>query len=524
MSLGAHLPDDARTIDRSSANTAFWLTGLLLFGALVVFLLLQRLGLPTDIVVSAISIMAVCVMLCLAWVSRTMTSLMFFYANRSLGPFTSGMGSTTDFLSGAVLIFFFSNALPAKMALATAIILGVFLQATLFAAPFQRAGVSSLPGFLAWRGGSQITGYLALATTTIMLLSLALAEFQIAREILPLITGISLERSGWVVLILALLPCVIGGWAGLLLVNAALVIWMLICLIVPAVATGFLSGILSQITQQEIAGAPVGVLGLAPSDLLFGSASDISFLSMTLTIIVLAAGFSVLPSALSRLSTNNRSIDAIESVGWLALMAFLILSALPLSIGLIIDKPTSVQLAQSLQNQPVLQMLPFFAIVFAALNALAATLFAASSSVVRAAKRMRNLDPGEQSVFSTRLTIVLLALVLLVLPREWIPTIDGLVVAALALGAGGLFVPLVVGTWMTLVSTWALNLSIAAGTIATALLLVDQTNVLALPPVTAGAVGAACAFIVLLADRIVILAVRRPVTVSSSAQFLRHHH
>ena len=169
-------------------------------------------------------------------------------------------------------------------------------------------------------------------------------------------------------------------------------------------------------------------------------------------------------------------------------------------------------------------MFAFFAILFAALNALAATLFAASSSVVRAAKRMRNLDPGEQSVFSTRLTIVLLALILLALPSEWIPTIDGLVIAALALGAGGLFVPLVVGTWLTVVSTWALNLSIAAGTITTGLLLVDATNIWALPPVTAGAVGAACAFVVLFVDRVILLVLRRPTTVSSSAQFLRHHH
>ena len=521
MRLGDRIPETARTIGRESSITLFWSAFFAFCGALVVFMLLQRLGLPAEIVMGAIIAMTICLFFWLSWISRTMTSGLFFYANRALGPFTSGLGSTTDLMSGTLLIVLFSSGLAGKMVLATGLLLGVLFQATLFSQAFQRSGVSTLPGFFAWRCRSQLTGYLALAAVIGLLLQLALAEFRIAENMLRLLTGVSSQQTAWIVLILAVLPSVFGGWSGLLLVNATLVVWMLICTLVPAAATGFFDGLLQSSLQSDFVGAPLDPLLLVPTTLFPGAGSSAPLI--LIGIITLAAGFSVLPHSLSRLATNGRAIEAIESVGWLALTLFLMLSALPLSVGLIMATPTSSKLAVLLQTQPVIQMLPYFVILFAALNGLAATLFAASSSIVRAASRLRNLDPGEQSVFSTRFGVVLLAVAMIVWPPLYTPAPEQLLIGALMLGAGGLFVPLIAAAWVTAFSTWALGLSIVAGTAVTGMLMTPTGLALIQHPILSGALGALAATLVLVGDRLIALILKRPLAINSSARFLRHH-
>ena len=137
MSLGERIPDESTLIHRRNATTLFWIALFSFIGAFVIFLLLQRLGLPTEIIIGTILVMTMALFICLAWISRTMVSLVFFFANRALGPFTSGLGSTTDFLSGSLLILLFSINLTAKMALATTLVLGILFHATLFSANIQ---------------------------------------------------------------------------------------------------------------------------------------------------------------------------------------------------------------------------------------------------------------------------------------------------------------------------------------------------------------------------------------------------
>ncbi|MEP0944641.1 MAG: hypothetical protein ABJH63_09950 [Rhizobiaceae bacterium] len=525
MSLGERIPNESTLINRRNARTLLWIALSSLIGALVIFLLLQRLGLPTEIVIGSILVMMVALFICMAWISRTMTSPMFFFANRALGPFTSGLGSATDFLSGSLLILLFSINLTSKMILATGLVLGIVFHAALFSANIQRAGVLSLPGFFAWRFGSKFTGYLVLPIVTVVLLALAMAEFQVAGALLQLMTGLSAQQAIWIVMILAVLPSVFGGWSGLLLVNASLAIWMLICALIPASATGFLPSMLTSAQQADLVDTPLQILNLVDSTLLFPSDGALSTSWLILTVLVLAAGFSVLPHALSRLSTNSQPLEAIESVGWVALMCFLMLSALPLSVGLIVGNPTSGKLAELLQNQPILQMLPYFVIVFAALNGLSATLFTAAASIVRATNRLRNIDPGEQSVFLTRLTVLVLAGCLMAWPEEMILTTEELLVGALMLGAGALFVPLAAGIWLGSISRWALNAAIACGALVTAYLLYPLgPTILALQaPVAAGALGVATGIIIMLIDRLAQLIRKKPVDPNASARMLRRH-
>lgn len=523
MSLGERLPDESTLINQHHATTLFWVVLFGFLGAFVVFLLLQRLGLPTQIVIGSVLVMSVVLFVCLAWISRTMTSRMFFFANRALGPFTSGLGSSTDFLSGSLLILLFSVSLTGKMILTTALLLGVLFHATCFSANIQRAGVLSLPGFFAWRIGSKFSGYLVLPVVTVILLALAMAEFQVAGALLQVMTGLTAQQTIWIVMLLAVLPSVFGGWTGLLLVNASLTIWILICALVPAAAVGFLPALLSSEQAVELVDTPLQILSLAQSPLLFGEASSTSWL--VLTMLVLAAGFSVLPHALSRLSSNSKPNDAIESVGWLALMCFLMLSALPLSVGLIVGNPTSPELSALLQNQPILQMLPYFVILFAALNCLAATIFTTAASIVRATNRLRNIDPGEQSVFLTRLTVLVLAVGLIAWPVDSIPTTEELLVGALSLSAGALFLPLLAGIWIGHISNWALNAAIALGAVITAYLLYPIGPTLAelQTPVAAAIMGALAGLLVVLLDRAIQLIRKQPTPLNSSAQMLRRH-
>ncbi|NKB53062.1 MAG: hypothetical protein GKR97_12705 [Rhizobiaceae bacterium] len=523
MTLGNQIPDEGRTLHRANATTMFWLMLLAFAAALSLFLLLQRLGLHAEIIVGSILFMTVTVVVGLAFTSRTMTGSQFFYANRTLGPFTSGLSSSSDILSGAMLVLLFSSSLAGKMLLATSLALGILFQAGMFSSAFQRSGVSGLPGYFAWRFQNQITGYLALIAVFGMLLLLSLAEMQVAKNILQIQTGIPLDNAVWFVLVLAVLPSLFGGWTGLLLVNATLVIWMLVCTLVPAIATGFFASMFGQSLQLDFLGEPLNALDLAPSTLLFGSSETVSVAAPVFTVLAIAAGISTLPQALSRLSTNNRAVDAIESVGWLALMVFLMLSALPLSLGLVVATPTSAKLASVLQAQPVLHMLPYFIVLFAAINALAATLFTAASSVSRATGRFRNLNPGEQSVFSTRLVILILAGLLLYWPDAWTPPTDHLLISALMLGTGGLFIPLLISTWLGSISAWAVSLSIACGTATTLLLLAPVKLLFTLSPITAGITGAAVALIVLIADRLWSKLRGSWPKLNSSAQYLRRH-
>ncbi len=507
MSLVDNLPTSRRSLDVNSISGILWIFGLGFAGVITLLLLLQRLGLPMVYVVGITSITTVISGVILSWLGRTMTSSLFFFANKSAGASHLGIGGATDWIGGTFLIIFFSIPLVSKMILSTSLILGLILFAALFANAFWRSGVLTLPGFIAWRSRSQLAGHLSLIVVIGILGCFILSEFQIARDSLVILGGVEFQTGTWLVLALALLPSLSGGWFALMIANAVLAIWMLICVLLPAVVTGFVPQVLAGnlLLDQNIGTLPALTLEsvqagnplLLESNQLAGSAPG-----LFATIFVLAAGFSVVPQALSRVALNIRAVDALESVAWSALCLFLIISALPLSIGLISITPSSSSLSVLLESQPVLHTLPYFALLFSSMNALAVVLFSISNTIVRGIRRSRKLDPGEQSIFSTRLISIIIGVSIINIPSEIIPPPDQLMIWALVVGAGCLFIPMAAGAWISNLPRYCLAITVLCGAAATITLLIERIEGVPHNPIIASGAGIVCGTIIVLISRL----------------------
>ena len=494
MSLLEHIPSNKRSLDASNVSSILWIFGLGFAGTTCLLVLLQRLGLPMGYVVGFAAVATVVSSVVLCWVGRTMTSSLFFFANKSAGAPHLGIGGLTDWIGGAFLVVFFTIPLTGKMLLSTSLVLGLILFAALFANAFWRSGVLTIPGFLAWRSGSKLANHVSLVVVVGILGCLIFSEFHIARDMLATLGHMEPQTATWLVLIFALLPSLCGGWFALLLANATLAVWMLFSVLLPAIVTGFFPKLLVGNLQLDTDSGTLPALAFEsvhPSNPLL---METNFLTASapglfLTIAVLAAGFSVLPHALSRIALNVRAVDALESVAWTGLCIFLAISALPLSIGLIGASPSSSTLSVLLESQPVLHSLPYFALLFAAMNALAVVLFALSSALVRGFRRSRNMDPGEQSIFSTRLVGLLIGLAILNSPLELVPPPDQLMIWALVLGAGSLFVPMAAGAWMSNLPKHTLSLSIFCGALTTTIFLSGKATNLSDNLIVAGSWG-----------------------------------
>lgn len=499
MSLSDHIPSGQKTPSRAKITTILWLSGLTFVGTILALLLLQRLGLPSPIALGTFVLLAGGTIASLSWISRTMTISTFFFADRTLGGAPAGFGGATDLLGGAFLVIFLVVPLPEKMILITALVIGILFQASLFSALFQQAGASTVPGFFTNRTQSASTGYAALFVVCLILFVLMLAEFRVARDTITAMSQLLPGQASILVLFLAVLPAVFGGWIGLFFINAALVLWIVISIVTPAFIAGFMPNLLAAGLELDFAGQSLEPLELTAYRLL-GEVSAESWSAIFVSVIVLAMGFSTLPQVLSRLATSAHPVEAVESLGWLALTVFILSSALPLSIGLISSSPTSPELAELLESQPVLHMLPYFALLFAALNGLAVTLFALASALARAVGRYRKLDPGERSLFFSRWLIMLFALLLIVLPEPVIPDSSQLLISAIVIAAGGLFAPLFACVWLPSVEPQIITKSMLAGTTITAILLIFLTISSISFPAFAGVVGALFGWLIILLD------------------------
>ncbi len=467
MSLADHIPVDRRSIGSSRIVNILWLTGLAFVAGIFLMVLLQRLGAPLVVALGIVLVFSLVGVVTLSWIGRTMTSSLYFFAGRLAGVAPNGLGSTTDWISGAFLMTFFALPLSGKLVLAPAVMLAILMQATLFANVFHRSSVSSPPGFLGWRYQNRFTGPVALAVTCSILVLLIFAEFEVARLLLATITDLPLERAGLIVAVLVALPALFGGWLALMIVNSVLALWMLIAVLSPAIATGFFPDFLRTGLELGRSTQTFAPLNFNEVDL-FGltTGGGISTFTAVTTMLVLAAGFSVMPHTLSRIALLSRPVATIESLGWCALGGFLLFSALPLSIGLIGTDPASDELAALLKSQPVLHMMPYIALLFAAFNALSATLFAFSSAIVRALRRTARLDPGEQSIFSTRFLACLCAFGLVYVSQGQNLNASKLLILAVSLSAATLFMPMVAAAWISSLPRWAALLAMLTGALA----------------------------------------------------------
>ncbi len=489
MSLSDHIPSEQTSSNRAKITTILWLSGLTFVGTILALLLLQRLGLPSPIALGTFVLLAWGSIISLSWISRTMTISTFFFADRALGGAPAGFGGTTDLLSGAFLIIFLVVPLPEKMILTSALVIGLLFQASLFSALFQQAGASTLPGFFTNRTQSASTGYAALFVVCIILSILLVAEFRVARDAITALSRLLPGQATLLVLFLAVLPAVFGGWLGLFFVNVALSLWVVICLVTPAFLVGFMPNLLAAGLELDFAGQALEPLQLSSYHLL-GDAGSSSWVTIFFTIFVLAMGVSTLPQVLSRLATSAHPVEAVESLGWLALTVFVLCSALPLSLGLVSSTPSSQELATLLESQPVLHMLPYFALLFAALNGLAVTLFALAGALARAFGRYRKLDPGERSLFFSRWLIIVFALFLITLPESLIPDSSPLLVSAIVLAAGSLFAPLFATVWIPSIQSTTVSSAMLAGVVVTSFALVFLSISSINLPAFAGILGA----------------------------------
>ncbi len=522
MSLADHISRNEKRLDSNRVVTILWLGSVAFALAYLSLVLLNRLGLPIEMAVSIICICMIVAALTCGWFGRTMTSRIFFFSNRMTGVAPSGFSGCTDWFSGGFLGLLLVIGSADRLILAPSVMIGMLLCTILFATAFQRSNISTVPGFMTMRYGKRRVGFVALVFVTFILSLLLITEARVASQLISAMVDLPSSQALIVVMVLIALPTLIGGWLALIIMNAIIVIWILICVLLPATISGFFSGFLLNVISYQGTLNPLDNLGLVE---LIGMDSlglhSNGILHVALAALVLSCGFACLPHALSRLTLSFHHVTVLESLGWSALSGFLILSAFPLSIGLLAIGGNAGELSVALSKQPILQMLPVLALLLAAVNAAAVTVFALSSAIVRLLRRTRNLDPGERTMFGTRALCVLICVGLIFLLQEYSPQIGPLFLAAICTSAGALFAPLTVAVWASRISSWGIATAMVFGGGTTILLIAaDYTSKFAtgsdnflspfsgFPPIYAAGIGMFIGIVILGAGRVFALATK----------------
>ena len=464
MSLADHLLGNKRRVDARRIVTLLWLSGIAFLAAYLSLVLLSRLGLPVEMVIAIIGVGMALITLVGGLYGRTMNSRTFFFTHKSAGIAPSGISACTDWLSGGFLLLILVATGTDRLILAPSVMIGMLLCTILFATAFQRSKVSTVPGFMTMRYDKRSVGLVALIFVAIVLGLLLVTEVKLASHLVTKLMVVEPFTALLMVIILIVLPTLIGGWMALVIMNAILVVWILICVLLPATVTGFFSNFLISIISYQ---SPTNLTDVLEFSELAGfngfNLQSETIFQTAITTLVLSCGFACLPHALSRLTLSFHHVTVLESIGWSALSGFLVLSAFPLSIGLLAVEASTGQLSQALSQQPILQMLPALAILLAALNAASVTVFALSSAIIRLLRRTRNLDPGERTMFATRALSVILCGGLVFMFQMFSPQIGLTFLAAICISASALFAPLTAAIWASRISPWAVAAAMFVG-------------------------------------------------------------
>lgn len=500
MKTPSSITNSARQIAERQVFFLFWIAGIAFGLGLIVLLLLQRLGITLPLIISLIGAVSFVALALMSWQGRTMSSQPFFYAGRSINAAQLGVAGVTDWLGGTAILLLVGLSTTGQTLLAPAIMFALLLQAVLFAGPVQRSRTLTIPGFLGWRFDSKLLSFSALLLVCAVLMCILIAEFQVLRSVSSNLFNMGSDTLLIALLVAAALPSLIGGWSSLVLINGGLAIWMLASLLTTASTMAFMPDSL----QAALALDPNTLaLPVLPSF----QADPFGFLTMLSTpsyasvvaLLVIAFGLAIMPHGLSRLALNRTPLAASEATGWTALFVFLLFSAMPLSVSLMTAEPTSTQLFALIEKHVVFYALPHFAVLFAAFNALSVTLFIISISIVRTFRRGQSLDPGERSIFPTRLLIILIAAGLVYAPLENVPDSASLFFIGLSLLAGGFFAPVAASIWFSRIPSSVILMAILLGTGVTVLGLVD---LLPLPAFFAAACGLVLSSVLLAATYI----------------------
>ncbi len=452
--VSRRVPTGRRSLDGVRIHVTSWICCLVFLAAFAAMLLLDRLGMPVGTATGLMIALLAGFVLFLSWQGRTMTGATFFYSGRVPGAAAVGVSSVSDWTGGAVLAAMLALSVQDRLALAFAIPVAIVIHGVAIAPVMQRSGVVTVPGLLAWRTGTQRTGLLALIVLLPVLGLLAFAEARIVVLILTHLSGFGTGTIAIAVLALAVVPALGGGWLAVGTVNLVLAVCAMSGLLLPSLALAFVSpDLLPPLAVDAVSLLPVianSTLGVSP--ILAG--------------IVLTAGFAALPIALSRAALTIHPTAAMQASSWMALVVFLVMTALPLSLLLLVDGAGSERLGA----RPLLAMLPALALLLLAFNSLSACLFVAATSVVRALRRTQRKDPSERSMASIRMLVLAFALfcgsaVKLSPSVELADNVPPLLLA-LSLAAGGLFAPLMAVGWVSRLSWVAYSAAIVSGALA----------------------------------------------------------
>lgn len=494
MTLADRIPSSLKPVSTARMILILWFAGAALLGAVLLLVALQRLGLNAAIAHPLSATFFVVGLLMASWAGRTVNAPVFFFAERSGNSGALGVGGASVWAGGAFILLFFGLSGVERMTLSIATLLGIALYGLMFAGPIRGSRVASLPGVLAWRHQAREAALAVLPVCLVVMALMTLAEQAIATQFLALLSGVGEQKAAWIVAALAIMPALLGGWLALMIVNAVLGVWILIALLGPATVIGFASGLLAQADGALEAELPLPLL-IPPQSTLLGGADT---MMLPLALVIIATGLASLPQSLARATLATRRTAAIENAAWSALTIFLILSAISLSIGLIIQTADPSTQAGFLRQQIALNMLPYAAILFAAFNGLSISIWVLVSTLVRTLRRGRVVEPGGGSMFTIRVLLLASTVPLAVWPNLTGLDTSGLLMAAAALSSAGLFVPLTASLWFARADRMAVIASaLTGGAVTGGLLLlgaaglVEGTGILPLltNPVLAGSIG-----------------------------------
>ena len=109
-----------------------WFSGVAFLGAIVVLMLLDRLGLPLGTGLSVLSVALGILVITIVLAGTTISSPLFFFAGRKLDPSVLGIGGASDFVGAAFLLAVLGMPPGQQAEMVAALVTGMVLQAVLF--------------------------------------------------------------------------------------------------------------------------------------------------------------------------------------------------------------------------------------------------------------------------------------------------------------------------------------------------------------------------------------------------------
>lgn len=460
MSLADRLDVGGRRIGQGRLALILWLAAVALLGAAVLLVTLQRLGLSLEVANAVAAGWIVCAVVLTGWTGRTIKASRFFFADRAARAAPLGIGGISVWCSGAFVLLYFGGESMTRALLLVALFTGIALYGCLFAGPMRASMAASISGALSWRYESRGPAFAILPGSIIVVILMMVCEQTVSAHLFARFSGLSVQVSSLVVMLLAVIPALLGGWTSLFIINAVLGLWVLIALLLPAIVVGFMPFML----PAPGAGAEaLSVLVLRSSEAVLNAGASNNSWTMVGAFLVLATGFASLPQALARASLATRRSAAVETAAWSALALFLMVSAFGLSIGLVIAEQAGSPQAVLLQSQIALAIMPHVALFFLTFNALSTALWVAASTLTRTLRSGRLSEPGGGSMFTIRVLLIGAAVLLGAMIDPESIDAPRLLVSTIALSSSALFVPLFCTFWIGWASRTAVMAAALAG-------------------------------------------------------------